>query len=120
MALYLILNESGNLENRWSVNPDIDFVPGTVFGKALKDSEGKIESTEWIDLVAGNPQINPGKKTSELAQRDQDRQDEVSKRQEAIDRKARLQVHLAGIATANTITKLRNIIEDLLKEITGD
>lgn len=68
MKLYLVLNKAGQLEHMLSDRPEKDFAGLQNFGESPKDAEGKIESTEWLDLVSGRPVVNAAKKTEITAQ----------------------------------------------------
>lgn len=57
--LYLVINEQGLPDHRWSVNPNKDFQGLKVFGEALKDESGNYLDSAWLVLKNGVPIFDP-------------------------------------------------------------
>src|SRR5689334_18956869 len=62
--LHLIINESGNPEHRWSIDPIKDFAGLVVKGPALKKQDGTPADSAVLSMSAGNVIIDPVKQAA--------------------------------------------------------
>lgn len=104
--LYLIVNESGRPEHRWSVEPAVDFKGLAVLGEAIKDENGFPEDSANLEMIDGKVTVN-------LARKNQAKADQVQKEKDRKDREARLKT--VDWSKANTVAALRAILQDIVE-----
>lgn len=112
--LRLIVNEKGQLENRWIPDFEIPKWPGiTILGPAKVDANGKIENPEWLVKNGEVVSVDPTAKQAEAAKLEQARTTEVLKKQEATDRHDRLKS--LDLSKPLKLDELQAIVKDLVE-----
>ncbi len=107
--LYLIINEKGEPEHRWSTNPDKDFEGLTVIGKAITDIDGLPEDSAVLKFKDGVVTVDEDlkkakkeaeEKAKEDAKKDQDERTEALSELKAVD-----------MSKIKTLGELQSVVE---------
>ena len=85
--LYLIINEMGEAEHRWSGNPEKDFAGLIVKGPALVDENGNPYDSDFLYVdEGGDAFFSQAKKDAKDALEEQDRQEKEAKKLDLVSK----------------------------------